>query len=50
VQALGPAQMEVLAEYVDSAALPVMRWRPDRAALPMEMAQSRDWHADDDDA
>jgi hypothetical protein len=48
-QALGPEQMTALAEYVDATALPVMRWRPDQAALPMDMAQSRDWHAGEDD-
>ena len=46
-QALGPEQVEALGEYVDTTALPVMRWRPDRAALPVDMAQSRDWHADE---
>ena len=48
-QALGLEQMAALAEYVDTTALPVMRWRPDQAALPMDMAQSRDWHAGEDD-
>ena len=41
--------MAALAEYVDTTALPVMRWRPDHAALPMDMAQSRDWQAGEDD-
>ena len=50
LQALGPDQVTALSEYVDTTALPVMRWRPDRLALPMEMAQSRDGHADEDDA
>jgi hypothetical protein len=27
-----------------------LRWRPDRNALPIEVAQSRDWHGDDDAA
>lgn len=49
LQALGPEQVAALSEYVDATALPVMRWRPDRLVLPMEMAQSRDWHADDED-
>jgi hypothetical protein len=47
LQALGAEQVASLSEYVDATALPVMRWRPDRLALPMDMAQSRDWHADD---
>jgi hypothetical protein len=48
LQALGPTQVATLNDYVDAAATPVMRWRPDRAALPIDMAQSRDWHAEDE--
>jgi hypothetical protein len=48
LQALGPVHGDALYHYVDAAALPVLRWRPDRSALPMDMAQSRDWHGEDD--
>jgi hypothetical protein len=48
LQALGPTQVSSLNDYVDAAATPVLRWRPDRTALPVDMAQSRDWHAEDD--
>jgi hypothetical protein len=48
LQALGPTQVVGLNDYVDAAATPVLRWRPDRTALPVDMAQSRDWHAEDD--
>ena len=47
LQALGPEQVDALGAYVDATALPVMRWRPDRTARPMDLAQSRDWHADE---
>jgi hypothetical protein len=46
--AFSPHQMAGLADYVDSAATPVMRWRPDRSAAPIEIAQTRDWHADEE--
>ncbi len=46
--AFSPQQIAALSEYVDGALTPVMRWRPDRTAVPMEIVQSRDWHADDD--
>jgi hypothetical protein len=32
----------------DGALTPVLRWRPDRTAVPMEIAQSRDWHGEDE--
>jgi hypothetical protein len=35
---------------VDGALTPVLRWRPDRTAAPIEIAQSRDWHRGEDDA
>jgi ribonuclease D len=50
LQALGAAQVAALSDYVDATALPVMRWRPDHMSLPIDMAQSRDWHAEDDGA
>jgi ribonuclease D len=50
LQALGPEQTATLSQYVDASALPVLRWRPDRMALPVDMAQSRDWHEEDDGA
>jgi hypothetical protein len=34
-----------LSEYVDGTALPILRWRPDRSVEPLEVAQSRAWHA-----
>jgi hypothetical protein len=37
-----------LSEYVDGAALPILRWRPDRSVEPMEIAQSREWHGEDE--
>jgi ribonuclease D len=48
LQALGPAQVAALGAFVDAAATPVLRWRPDRSTLPIDIAQSRDWHAEDD--
>jgi ribonuclease D len=42
-------QLAALSEYVDAAANPILRWRPDRSIVPVEVAQSRDWHGDDDD-
>jgi ribonuclease D len=46
--AFSPRQIAALSEYVAGALTPVMRWRPDRTAVPIEIAQSRDWHADDE--
>jgi len=46
--AFSQPQTAALSEYVDGALTPVLRWRPDRGVLPVEIAQSRDWHADDD--
>jgi len=46
--AFSPRQIAALSEYVDGALSPVMRWRPDRSAVPIELAQSRDWHGDDE--
>jgi len=43
-----PQQVAALSEYVDGTALPILRWRPDRSVEPLEIAQSREWHADDD--
>ena len=43
-----PQQVAALSEYVDGAALPILRWRPDRSVEPLEVAQSREWHAEDD--
>ena len=48
LQALGPTQVAALNDYVDAAATPVLRWRPDRMALRIDVAQSRDWHTEDD--
>jgi hypothetical protein len=48
LQALGPTQVATLNEYVDATATPVLRWRPDRLSLPIDVAQSRDWHGEDD--
>jgi hypothetical protein len=33
---------------MDGALTPVLRWRPDRTAVPIEIAQSRDWHGEDE--
>ena len=41
-------QVAALSEYVDGTALPTLRWRPDRSVEPLEIAQSREWHAEDD--
>ena len=43
-----PQQVAALSEYVDGTALPILRWRPDRSVEPLEIAQSREWHAEDD--
>src|SRR5438552_2753407 len=43
-----PQQVAELSEYVDGTALPILRWRPDRSVEPLEVAQSREWHADDE--
>jgi hypothetical protein len=43
-----PQQVAALSEYVDGTALPILRWRPDRLVEPLEIAQSREWHAEDD--
>ncbi|HEY2945718.1 MAG TPA: hypothetical protein VGN09_25020 [Vicinamibacteria bacterium] len=48
--AFSPRQIAALSEYVDGALTPVLRWRPDRGAVPIEIAQSRDWHGGEDDA
>jgi ribonuclease D len=48
LQALGAQQVATLSTFVDATATPVLRWRPDALALPIDMAQSRDWHAEDD--
>jgi hypothetical protein len=48
--AFAPRQIAALSEYVDGALTPVLRWRPDRTAAPIEIAQSRDWHRGEDDA
>ena len=47
--AFSPRQIAALSEYVDGALTPVMRWRPDRSPVAIEIAQTRDWHGDDDD-
>ena len=44
-----PQQVAALSEYVDGTALPILRWRPDRAVEPLEVAQSREWHPQDED-
>jgi hypothetical protein len=46
--AFSPREIAALSEYVDGALSPVMRWRPDRTAVPIDIAQSRLWHGDDD--
>jgi hypothetical protein len=46
--AFSPHQIAALSEYVDGALTPVLRWRPDRTAMPIEIAQSRDWHGEDE--
>ena len=43
-----PQQVAALSEYVDGTALPILRWRPDRSVEPLEVAQSREWHSDDE--
>ena len=43
-----PQQVAALSEYVDGVALPILRWRPDRTVEPLDVAQSREWHADDE--
>jgi hypothetical protein len=43
-----PQQVAALSEYVDGTALPILRWRPDRPAESLEIAQSREWNADDE--
>ena len=43
-----PQQVAALSEYVDGTALPILRWRPDRSVEPLEIAQSREWHAEDE--
>src|SRR5262249_12458685 len=43
-----PQQVAALSECVDGTALPILRWRPDRSVEPLEVAQSREWHAEDD--
>ena len=48
LQAFAAPQVTALSEYVDEAATPVLRWRPDRTGLPIDIAQSRDWHGEDD--
>jgi hypothetical protein len=42
-----PQHVAALSEYVDGTALPILGWRPDRSVEPLEVAQSRDWHAED---
>lgn len=41
-------QLAALSEYVDAAAMPVLRWRPERTVVPIDAAQSRDWHGDEE--
>jgi ribonuclease D len=43
-----PQQVAALSEYVDGTALPILRWRPDRSVEPLEITQSREWHAEDE--
>ena len=48
LQAFAAPQVAALSEYVEAAATPVLRWRPDRTTLPIDIAQSRDWHGEHD--
>ena len=48
VLTFSPQQVAALSEYVDGTALPILRWRPDRSVEPLEIAQSREWHAEDE--
>ncbi len=41
-------QVAALNEYVDGTALPILRWWPDRSVEPLEVGQSREWHAEED--
>ena len=43
-----PQQVAALSEYVDGTALPILRWRPDRSIEALEVAQSREWHGEDE--
>ena len=46
--AFSPRQIAALSEYMGGALTPVLRSRPDRTAVPIEIAQSRDWHGEDE--